>query len=199
MAAVPSSGGRRLRPVAVALVAALVVVAGCGIGSESGPNTISDDDVPFGLLETSSTTTTEPTSTTAALRAMEVYMVQSGRLAPVAREVERPSVIRAFESLALGPTPTEAADGMRTALPPGVTVQLRAEGTTVVVDLNGPFTDAAPTEQMLALAQMVYTATAFTGIDAVRFLLDGEPLEVPRADGTLTQERVGRVDYETLR
>lgn len=190
------TGARLLR-----LVVVFVGVAGlaaCGLRSESDANRIPKDDVPFGLLEPASTTTAEPLPS-GTVRVMEIYFVQAGRLFPVAREVERPSVIRAFEAVALGPTPPEAADGIRSALPPEVTMQLRAEGTTVVVDLSGPFAEAPPTEQALALAQLVYTATAFTGIEAVRFLLDGEPVEVPRADGTLTADRVGRVDYEGLR
>jgi spore germination protein GerM len=38
-------------------------------------------------------------------------------------------------------------------------------------------------------------ATGIPGVDRVRFEVDGEPAEIPRGDGTLTNRPVGRGDY----
>lgn len=182
---------------ALLMVGALVVF-GCGPQAESEAQRIPGDDVPFGLLD-GTPVESSPTTSAAPNRSMEVYFVRGNRLVPVERESERPSVIRAFEALANGPTAAEAGNGVRTAIPPGVEVpSLRASGATVVVQLDGPVAEASPSEQVLALAQMVYTATAFSGIDSVQFLIDGQPVDIPRADGTLTRGPVSRSDYQGL-
>lgn len=190
---------RRRRTGWVLLIALIALTSvGCGVRSESGAQRIPSEDVPFGLLD-KNTTATAPVTTAITSRTIEIYLVRANRLVPVERDSVRPSVIGAFETLYKGPTPSEAANGVRTAIPPELAVPaLRSSGPTVILDLEGPVADAAPSEQTLALAQMVYTATAFSGIEAVQFLLNGEAVEIPRADGTLTRGPVTRADYQGL-
>ena len=71
-------------------------------------------------------------------------------------------------------------------------------GSTVAIDLAGPFTDATASEQRLALAQLTYAMTEIPGIDAVTFTLDGEPTSVPRADGSASDGPLRRADYQLL-
>jgi spore germination protein GerM len=54
------------------------------------------------------------------------------------------------------------------------------------------------TEQLIALAEIVYTATARPGVGQVSFTLEGEPIEIPRGDGSLTSDAVTRGDYREL-
>ena len=61
------------------------------------------------------------------------------------------------------------------------------------------FADAAPREQLLGLAQLVYTATELGAVDTVRFEIDGQQVAVPRADGSVTDQGVRRVDYAALK
>src|SRR5262249_13720249 len=99
-------------------------------------------------------------------------------------------------ALLQGPTREEAAVGMRSAIPSAAIRALsRVVNQTVVVDMRQPFTDVTGSEQKIALAQIVLTMTLLHGVKQVRFLLDGEPVSVPRANGTLTRTPVKRSDY----
>ncbi|HEX6312359.1 MAG TPA: GerMN domain-containing protein, partial [Acidimicrobiia bacterium] len=49
-----------------------------------------------------------------------------------------------------------------------------------------------------ALAQIVYSLTELEPGVRVQFLVDGEPVEVPRGDGVLTRRPVDRDDYVEL-
>ena len=60
------------------------------------------------------------------------------------------------------------------------------------------FVEVGGQEQILAVAQVVLTATAVPGVERVRFLLEGEAVEVPRADGTLTSDSLQAADYQGL-
>jgi spore germination protein GerM len=51
---------------------------------------------------------------------------------------------------------------------------------------------------MIALAEIVFTATGRPGVGQVSFSLDGRPVEVPRADGSLTSEPLARTDFREL-
>jgi hypothetical protein len=50
----------------------------------------------------------------------------------------------------------------------------------------------------LALAQLVHTVTTRPGVRALRVLVDGQRVEVARADGTLTNGDLTRGDYRPL-
>jgi spore germination protein GerM len=66
---------------------------------------------------------------------------------------------------------------------------------TATVDLAEAFTLAGQEDQAAAIAQLVYTLTARPGIGRVAFTLDGEVVEVPRGDGTLTTDALTRDDF----
>jgi spore germination protein GerM len=66
------------------------------------------------------------------------------------------------------------------------------------VDLGGSFGQVGGQEQILAVAQLVFTATSVPGIVKVQFTLGGRPVEVPAGDGTLTQGPLGRSDFPSL-
>ena len=92
------------------------------------------------------------------------------------------------------------AAGSRTAISPQTTLRsARLDGDTAVVDLSGALVEVGGQEQILAVAQIVLTATAVPGVGQVRFLLEGQAVEIPRADGTLTAETLRATDYQSLR
>jgi spore germination protein GerM len=64
--------------------------------------------------------------------------------------------------------------------------------------LSRDFVDVPARQELLAVAQVVYTATAVGGIAAVRFVVDGSSIEVPGGDGRLVTRPVGRSDYPDL-
>ncbi|MFI7068414.1 GerMN domain-containing protein [Kribbella sp. NPDC050124] len=99
-----------------------------------------------------------------------------------------------------GPTDAEQNAGLRTALPAtGSVGSVRMDGTVAIVDMPQEFTALEGTEQILGVAQIVYTLTDNSGRHtAVRLQHDGRDLAAPIATGQLVTRPVGRADYTAL-
>ncbi len=182
------------------LLAAAVILAGCGIPPDDSATLAAPDSVPFDLLgqAPSVTATTLPFAQT---EKATLFLVQGERLAPVQRELPAPvSVESVLEALVAGPTSTEVQLGLRTALltTPGLVRSGGVSGGIATIDLGQPFTEIAGRDQIVALAQIVSTVTALPGVGRVRFTLDGNPVGILRGDGAVTTETVSRDDYATL-
>ena len=188
-----------MRRVAGTAIGLVVLAAGCGVATDDGPRALPRGDVPFELLAPS-TTTVSSTTPVAVTTEVPVYLVGAGRLNVVRRLVESPpSLFRAIESLLAGPTAEEAGAGLRSAVTNQTRLlSVRVQSGVATIDLSGEFATIGGQEQILALAQLVYTATAAQGVLGVRFSLDGKTVEVPRGDGTLSQEPLGPADYAGL-
>ncbi|MCL4448768.1 MAG: GerMN domain-containing protein [Actinobacteria bacterium] len=65
----------------------------------------------------------------------------------------------------------------------------------VTINLNQAFSIVSGQEEVLAVAQLVYTATSIKGINGVSIELDGQPTQVPQANGTLTPGPLTRADF----
>lgn len=175
------------------LVVALLA-AGCGINAESSPRNIPAQEVPFDLLApTSSTVVSVPRETSTA----RIYLLSNGRLVTVSRQVASPSTLgTVMASLVQGPTPEEADRGLTSAVDRETRV-LSAEivNGTAVINLSEAFSRIGVRDQISALAQVVFTATALPDVSRVQVLLDGAKVLVPRADGTSTDAPLRRSDY----
>lgn len=191
------SGRPRFRLVASLLAA--IVLAGCGVPTDERPRDIASRRVPFELLAPSSTTST--TAAPVISTVVPVYMVVNEKVVPLPREVLAPAVLtRLLAALLKGPTVEESDSGLRTAIPNDTRLlSARLDGSIATIDLSGELLAVSGQEQILALAQIVFTATELPGVAGVRFALDDKPIEVPRADGTLTSDPLRRSDYESLR
>lgn len=66
------------------------------------------------------------------------------------------------------------------------------------VQVVKPDEGTARSDEILAYGQIVCTLTGRFDVSAVSFTRDGKPLEVPRADGTLTSEPLRGSDYAGL-
>jgi len=185
-------GVRRL-----AVFLALLSGASCGVGGQSSPHILSRTQVPFGLLETTTSTTTEARPSQAMLT---VYLVSAGHLVAVNRMVPTPvSLSGAIDALLAGPTWAEAATGITTDIPAGTELRsVRVEGNNAVVDFSDALATVSGQSQILALAQVVFTATEMAQVDGVSIELDGTPTEVPSQGGTLLDRPATRRDYATL-
>jgi hypothetical protein len=96
------------------------------------------------------------------------------------------------------PESSERVNGLGSSIPTGTRLQgLQTDGTTLSVDLSDDFENVVGTARQQAIGQMVLTATEFAGVQDVRFLVDGKPLQVtsPTRGDTTT---VGACDYESL-
>jgi hypothetical protein len=210
----------RLRQVLVVCGVVGVVGAGawaCGVSPEDTPRTVGEDQIPFGLSATSSSTTTTsstvprttPTSTatTAPIETANIYLIRDGHLVPVERATALDAGLsEVISELQEVPTREERQARLRTAIPASAVTVLgiAIRGGTATVDLSPEFLQLlpSPTEQQLAAGQLVMTLTdRGPGIGRVRFTVDGNAVSVPRGDGSAPQQAdqsVSRDDYLTL-
>jgi hypothetical protein len=188
------------RELALLLGLALVgALAGCGVPSDSAPRALPLAEVPADLLAVDpvTTTTTVPVGTSTRVR---IFLVGGGspaeRLVSVDRPVESPATVeRVLSALLSGPNREESARGLRSAIRPGTIVNsARVESKIAIIDLvNSAIANNA--DLILALAQMVYSATELPGVGGVRFTLDGKRAEVPTGSGIQSTTPVGRASY----
>lgn len=180
---------------ATALLGALaVVVAACGIPAEPEANRIEPGDVPFGLLEQETTTTVVPEGEPTA-----IFLLTRDRLIAVDRSVPADADLAdLLERVVAGPTKEERSLGITSAVPVGTVATVDASRGVATVDLNASFSDIRSSDQLLALAQIVYTLTDQPGIGGVSFRLEGEPVKVPLAGGTLREGPLSRDDFAAL-
>jgi spore germination protein GerM len=187
------------RVTGVVLAVALAVAAGCGAPDGGGVERSDPEAVPFGLLEEGGSSGTGPVAGPSPV--VEVYLAlgDDSGLVPVPRRVADSSLIGVLGELQAEPTEAEAALDLRNPLDERDVVRSAAVVDGVAtVDLDADFTEISRSGQLLAVAQLVLTATARPGVDEVVVTLDGGPTEVPRGDGTLTRDALTRADYLEL-
>ena len=177
----------------------VALLAACGVEADDGPRALARDEVPYGLLEEAPPTTGAPRPPTVPTEPVSVYFVSGERMYKVLRQVNAPpSVPKALTALLFGPLEDEASGGVRSAIDPTATIQARSlDPATYLVDLSSEFAKGSVSEQILALGQIVWTATELPGVTGVRFTLDGVPIQVPTPTGS-TGEPVGREAFAEL-
>lgn len=186
-----------MRPVWIAgLMVAAGLLAACGIPNDAHPTALGGGEVTSGLGRTTTSVTTPGPPARAT-----VFLVQAERVVPIVRGTSSTDVQTVLSILLGGPTENELAEGLRTAISNQAHLRsVRVENaTTAVIDLTSSFVEVAGQEQILAVAQVVLTATGTPGITSVRFALEGQPVEVPRSDGTLSSEPLSSADYADLK
>ena len=190
--------GRRVR--ALAVLALLAVLTGCGVPTGGEPSTIAATDVPYGLAEPAPAPT--PTSPPEAVAdASRVHWVTAAdTLVPRVREVSgttpRRRLADLLEQLAAGPTSDERDEQLSTALPPEIRLRVtRLDGGTATIGADALAEAPAGVAGRRAVAQVVLTATSVPGVDAVLLELAGEPIEAPLPDGELTDRPLTAQDY----
>jgi hypothetical protein len=177
---------RRLVGVVVAASVA-VALAGCGVPIDKQPAALSRAGVPFGLLDPNSPTTTSTTTPSPVEVPVRIFLIgPNGRVAPVARDVpvSAPDLQTVLEALVAGPTDAEAAAGYQSAIPAQTTViGASIVGGIATVNLGANFGQLVGTQQIQAVAQLVFTASGLPGVGGVTFELDGVAVDVPVASG----------------
>jgi hypothetical protein len=168
-------------------VVTVITLAGCGVPVDRAPSALPRSGVPFDLLRRSPPSTTT-TSAPSPVEPVSIFLVaSSGHLVAVARELPaaQESLVTVLEALVRGPTNTEAAAGLSSAVPTQTTVLGAVIGTggVVTVNLGGTFGQLVGQAQIEAVAQIVFTTTALPGVSSVDFELSGQAVEVPVASG----------------
>jgi hypothetical protein len=194
---------RRPRRAASALVIALataVALAACGVPLDDEARTVRDEDVPFGLLDPDRRPAVAAPPDGRRTVEIHLYSPDDERLVPVSRRVARVDPQDVLVELTVEPTESEVATGLRNPLADSETALETALSRGVLtVELSEAFDTLSGSDQLVAIAQIVYTATARPGIGRVQFRSEGEPTDILLGDGTLTTEPVSRDDYPDLR
>jgi Sporulation and spore germination len=202
--------GRQARRVAAALgLAALVGVlaAGCGIPTNSGPQAIAKSNVPSHLLNptspsTSTTLNPPPVGVTEQIFLVDptLHLVAKNRnIAPPA------SLSQVLNALLLGPTAAESLAGIQSFVSGSTSqgssssnrvVATVADGVATINFVVNPVQVVGSTQPLLAIAQIVYTATGQPGVNSVLIEIAGLPIDVPTApDGALVSTPVTKAQY----
>ncbi|MGQ0679167.1 MAG: GerMN domain-containing protein [Actinomycetota bacterium] len=181
------------------LFAILAGLAGCGIPLDRQAQPLTD--VPFGLSDPEPSP--EPQSPApVAGSAVQIFLIDStgGRLVPVERMIEDSSMSAVAQLLVEGATRAETSQGLASAVAEQEEAVRSAGlvGGVAAVDLALSFTSLDVTRQRLAIAQLVMTLTGRPGVGRVSFTLEGQPVDVPRGDGTLVAGSVSRDDYREV-
>ena len=212
----------------VALTLPLVTVAACAAGgtgaSSATPATTRTPGAPStpdasaagpgtsgGASGTPSTPTDPLTSSTAATsmspsssvrtRTAAVYFLHGEHVSAAPRTVAAPATATgAVRALLAGPNRYERAHGRSTAIPSGTALRsLTLRRHIATVDLSGRYDDGGGSLSMRArLAQVVFTATRFSGVHKVAFEIDGKPVTSFGGEGIVLNGPVGRADFEDL-
>jgi sporulation and spore germination protein/immunoglobulin-like protein involved in spore germination len=170
-----------------------VAASGCG----------SDKAVSLGPpTAPSSTATTEPTGTVPSPVSLEAWFLRDRQLVKTARThvATRFVATAAMQALLAGPSPGELASGLGTAIPPGTRLLgIAIANGVATVDLTSEYESGGGSRSLQErLAQVVYTLTQFPTVHAVRFHLDGEPVDVVSGQGIVLDHPVRRADYQDL-
>lgn len=182
--------GRKLK---ATLLAAAVALSSCGVGDQKTPVEISGEHIPA------------PPSTVAGAtrnvgRRVRVYLVaNSDKLIPAVRSDPVGDVGAAVRDLLAGPSRSEVAAGITSAVPDGTKlISAQLSGGTARLDFSEPLTSLTGHEELLAFAQIVATACASPGVDQVVIYVAGQPVNAPEPNGTLAQGPVTAADYDSL-
>lgn len=186
---------RRFPPITVALVLVALVMAACGVPSSAGADRANDDDVPFGLLEETSSS-----SSRGGGQFAEIYTFDpdTGRLRSNVVEVDDTSLGTVLRRLQEVPGDEPAAAGNPLADTDAIG-EIALNRGQAEVELTEAFSEMSGTNsQVVALAEIVFTATGRADVAQVIFVRDGQPLPVLDGEGSLTDDPLTRSDFLDL-
>lgn len=103
-----------------------------------------------------------------------------------------------IDLLLAGPMGAHQEAGDLTLIPEGTELLgVRRDGDILFVDLSSEFESGGGSMSMqMRLAQVVYTATQFDGIDSARIMIDGEMVDSIGGEGVIVSEPLTRRDYQ---
>ena len=178
-----------------ALVAAAFLVSGCSCTPQVTPPETSRPEPP------EATETVEPQQPEGA--GVLVYLLRGEYLGVAKRTVEpsQDAVVllrAAMDALVAGPNEDERAWGLGTVIPEDTRcLGVELEDGLATVDLSAEYdTGGGSLSMLLRVAQVVFTATQFEGVETVAFKIDGRPVEAIGGEGIMVSPAVRRADFE---
>ncbi len=194
---------RLARAACVVLLAAVLVA--CGLPDDQRSHVVDDSSVPYGLLDPGAPTREDPDATSGVPRQTPVvyWLGRDGLLAPsdlglTCEDTPTAVVDAALSALVAAPSPAERDDGLSSAIPSSARLTLvRITDGVAEVDLD-PVTIADAERLPLAVGQVVLSVTSAPGVDAVRLVTSGQPVDHPLPSGALATGDVTPEDYAAL-
>ncbi|MGK2957031.1 MAG: GerMN domain-containing protein [Acidimicrobiales bacterium] len=189
---------------AIIVIITGLLLSSCGVQKDSEPRALPSKDVPFGLLDnevkpTSDTPSPERPLSTENQNASIFLVDNNERLYEVSQNVANPGGVRqVLLALFTDLNPEQLAKGLNTSIDAGTrlldVVGPSPEGL-VTIDVNSGLSTPVRKRLRLALAQIVYTATAVPDVSSVRFKIDGKLSEVLDGTGAATSKPLTRSDF----
>jgi spore germination protein GerM len=127
-----------------------------------------------------------------------VFLNSGSQLTSAQRVVPAPAPLTAvITSMLAGPTSTETAQGISTAIPSNVAVLSTTQAAGVVtVNMNAAFLTITGSSIELAVAQIVATVATEVGLNTgVIFEIQGQRTSVPIANGSQVSEPVYLIEF----
>jgi len=189
----------------LAMLTGVSVLSACGPSPDENARILTD--VPFGLDQTTTTSTTMPIPTTTnpeseLTNQVTLYYVSTNRLVSKLQSVKQEFTAQdAINSLLKTRPDSEDGSYSRSAIPKNLSLTVEVTRGLAVVDANKSLLEIITTlEQRLAIGQIVLTLTSLPGIGQVLFTVDGVPQSVPRGAGDTAKanQPVAYDDYVSL-
>jgi germination protein M len=183
----------------VAVVSAAALLAACGGSGGGSPPTPVATLTSTAPPSPASSPVTTPTAAPPATTTLSLYLLRGEKLGVAERQVPQSTkpATAAIEALCAGPSASESAAGLTSAVPSGTRLLgLSLDGTTARVDLSAQFATGGGSLSMQArVAQVVYTLTQFRTIRTVAFMLEGNALDALGGEGLILSEGQRRADW----
>jgi hypothetical protein len=195
----------RAAAMAVAALLASANLAGCGLPGEQSTQVVDDASVPYSLLETG------PPS-----RASDEVSPGVPRQTPVVFWVDRDDLLISSDAgltcdgtatavvdgvlsvLSAAPTSAERDAGLSSAIPSTARLTLvQISDGVAEIDVD-PVTIGDAERLPLAVGQVVLSVTTAPGVEAVRLVTSGRPVDLPLPGGALAGGDVTPEDYAAL-
>lgn len=189
---------RRLVAAVALTLAAVAPVAGCGLPTDSAPRPL--EDVPFGLVEPTTTVPADEPDPGERTYPARLYFVSGTRLVSTEIDVPLGTTPEAQASIVLD----ALADGppanlpLRSVLTPSEQMSVTVRGSLATVALDESVLNVTPAEQLFAIGQIVLSLTRVSPIVEVQFTVDGQRVLVPLPDLSSQDEPVTAKDYLLL-
>lgn len=182
----------------------LLLLTGCGIPVQDEPVHVAPDELPSALRPEGTPQPSVPATVDPGDAKVMIYFVRSDRLIGVPREAAGGSADErlqaALTALTSGPSEAEQAEGVTTAFPSGLTLDVsELDGHRAVLTLSGETDGRSAVDNILAVGQVVLSLTSLPSIHEVTFVRDGVPVEALLPGGALTSAPLTAADYNRLK
>lgn len=187
---------RTRRPVCVVLAVVLGAVGGCGIESDSAPRDVGANE--RSLTGNAGSEGDEAGGTSRIYLVAPAEAGDPSLLRSTTRDVES-GATPLITSLLAGPNEEELASRLVTNIPQETELlSTRSSGDVLFVDLSPEITELSGELLVLAVAQIVFTATEIDGVRAVRLRVDGLDQRWPKGDGETLDGALTVYDFPGL-